>query len=161
MKALAFALFLMSASLAEGPVVITTSPNDTEPKVVLLDDIRITVTREGEIRRVRVERLGLPTDYKLNEYVIEPVDGQLRATAIRMTADPLIPTRKLVIDGVNLGDSLALPPQRRYGGTWRYYVCPSDETMLRVPRAGEYACPLDGTQMKPVAGTRNPYFLLN
>lgn len=43
-----------------------------------------------------------------------------------------------------------------------YYVCPNDETMLRVPKEkdlGEFKCPVDGTPMKQYRRT-TPYFLL-
>ena len=46
----------------------------------------------------------------------------------------------------------------------RYWICPKDETMLRVVtpnHKGEFECPVDGTVMKPAAGRPPAYFLLN
>lgn len=46
----------------------------------------------------------------------------------------------------------------------RYYICPKDETMVRVGRAprpaGELLCPIDGTPMKAGTGPTSSIFLL-
>jgi hypothetical protein len=45
----------------------------------------------------------------------------------------------------------------------RYWICPKDETMLRVvkpDRKGGFECPLDGTRMKPAVGRDSAIFLL-
>ena len=45
----------------------------------------------------------------------------------------------------------------------RYWICPKDETMLRVvasPNKGAFNCPIDGTPMKPAVGRDSAIFLL-
>jgi hypothetical protein len=52
-------------------------------------------------------------------------------------------------------------PQRR--GRVYFYICPKDETMVRVPHSkftGDLKCPVDGTVMKPGLGQRSAIFLL-
>ena len=56
----------------------------------------------------------------------------------------------------------AQPPQGRRANP-RYWICPKDETMLRVvaaPHKGAFNCPLDGTAMKPAVGRDSAIFLL-
>ena len=54
------------------------------------------------------------------------------------------------------------PPERRQAAA-RYYICPKDETLVRVTQAthtGDVKCPLDGTVMTPGRGRTSAYFLL-
>jgi len=56
--------------------------------------------------------------------------------------------------------------QHRYddGSGARTYICPKDETLLRVksPEPGaEYKCPVDGTVMQAGKGPQSQYFLLD
>ena len=72
----------------------------------------------------------------------------LLATAT--TLDPESPVRPL--------PSKYPPPAKAAS----YYICPKDETMLRVPKEkdlGDFKCPVDGTPMKQWR-TRQ-FFLLN
>jgi hypothetical protein len=88
--------------------------------------------------------------------------------------------RPVIVDGIDLEPFLAgnllgtqktapkvRPPQpdRRYDDRSgaRYYVCPKDETMVRVPAGrapAELKCPVDGTPMKAGTGRDSAFFLL-
>jgi hypothetical protein len=53
-------------------------------------------------------------------------------------------------------------PVRRHAPP-RYYICPEDETMVRVTHTthtGDVKCPIDGTVMKAGRGPASAYFLL-
>lgn len=160
MKALAFVLLLATSVAASDQaqrIVIDTSTfRPGQAQVVTIDgSVKVTVRRTGETRHVTVERLGIT-----NSYTLAPVDGVLTVTRVDAEQAILSPHR-IVIDGVPLDRSPAvLEPHR---GTARYYICPKDETMLRVPHSrhsGELKCPVDGTPMKPAVGRGNAYFLL-
>ena len=66
----------------------------------------------------------------------------------------------IIIDGKPLGEEGLVPAPS--GTTARYFVCPKDETIVRVTRGvpGELKCPLDGTTMKSGRGQAGAYFLL-
>lgn len=55
-----------------------------------------------------------------------------------------------------------IPP--RAAATSRYYICPKDETVVRVgrgaPATGELLCPVDGAKMKAGTGPSRSIFLL-
>jgi hypothetical protein len=58
-------------------------------------------------------------------------------------------------------DAVPQIPSRR--GRAYFYICPKDETMVRVPHSkftGELKCPVDGTVMKPGLGQQSAIFLL-
>jgi hypothetical protein len=53
-------------------------------------------------------------------------------------------------------------PERRYAPP-RYYICPEDETLVRVTHTshtGDVKCPIDGTVMRAGRGPTSAYFLL-
>lgn len=159
MKSLAFAaLLLVAVGLgAEGLIIIDTTdikPGDP-PKVVTVDGVTISVTRVLDIRRVRVTREGMP---HFNEYIVEPADGELRLTRATVGSRVIFDPRRIVVDGVQLDSGLRAPVT----GGW-LYVCPRDETMVRItkPHSGEIKCPLDGTVMKRGVGQSSQIFLLN
>jgi hypothetical protein len=152
-------------------VIDTTSLGPNGAQVLYADEgkVRVTVTRNGEVRRIRVERAGplvVPTG--ADEYVVEPVDGQLRASMVKGQPKFIVPPSRILVDGVALDGALpqkdAPPPspRRKSWGT-RYFICPSDETMVRVTVAkevGELTCPVDGTPMRETAGRQREYYLL-
>ena len=88
----------------------------------------------------------------------------------------------MIVDGIDLEPFLAgnffgtqpqpapqavVPPQPERRDTRsapRYYICPKDETMMRVPAgraAGDLHCPVDGTPMKSGTGRDSQIFLLD
>ena len=165
MKAVAFVLFLATISacaFAQTAPPSTTVVADTtgwkngESQTFTLDEtVHITIRRDGEVRRVTVMRLGMT-----NEYTIEPVDGRLQVTSRNTNRGVLISPHRITVDGVNLEGELRFPSQR---GRALFYICPKDQTMLRVPHSdhdGEFKCPVDGTPMRPSAAPGSPYFLL-
>jgi hypothetical protein len=160
MKALAFVLLLATSVAAsdEAPrvVVDTTTFRPGQVQVVTIDgSVTVSVSRRGDTRHVKVERLGLT-----NEYTLEPVEGVLTVTRVEAER-PILAPHRIVIDGVPLD---RLPSTREPRGPVRYYICPKDEAMLRVPHSrhsGELKCPVDGTPMKPAVGRGNAYFLLH
>jgi hypothetical protein len=162
---------LGSDSSSKRIVIDTTSLGPNAAQVLYADEgkVRVTVTRNGEVRRIRVERAGplvIPTS--ADEYVVEPVDGQLRAREVRGRGDFIIPPSRILVDGIALDAALPFheaPPQspRRKSLGARYFICPSDETMVRVTvekEVGELKCPVDGTPMRETAGQRREYYLL-
>ena len=162
MKRLAFVLLLVavSAFAAEEPasvvVVDTTDFRPGEAKVFTIDNsVRVTVSRTGETRHIRVERFGI-----VNEYRLEPVDGVLKVTRLDAGRGIAVSPHRIIIDGIPL-DAVLLPAPRGSGGA-RYFICPKDETMVRVPNghAGDLRCPIDGTVMRPGLGRSSSYFLL-
>ena len=59
--------------------------------------------------------------------------------------------------------SAALKHQFDDGSGAGYFICPKDETLLRVksPEPGvEFKCPVDGTVMRAGKGPESKYFLL-
>lgn len=161
MKALAFVLFLAAATVqAVGMYAFDTSK--LAPGVAHVftvdDSVRVTIRRDGEVRHVTVERLGIRNEYKL-----ERVNGVLELTWKDVAQGLVFSPHRILVDGVTLDGSLPVPsPDLRKKAT--YYICPKDQTMLRVPHSdhdGEFQCPVDGTPMKPSAGRTSPYFLLN
>lgn len=76
--------------------------------------------------------------------------------------DILGPRRAAKEDAPPQKNITPIPP--RAAATSRYFICPKDETVVRVgrgtPPAGELLCPVDGTKMKAGAGPANSIFLL-
>lgn len=86
--------------------------------------------------------------------------------------------RPVIVDGIDLEPFMAgnfvgaqqstaprgaAPPPAQKDQRPTYYVCPKDETMVRVkPGRGpaELNCPLDGTPMKAGTGWDNQIFLI-
>jgi len=160
MKALAVVLFLAGAVVQAAPSTYGFDTSDLkagEARVFTLDGtVRVTLRRDGEVRRVTVERLGI-----INEYTLEPVDGVLQVTRRNIDQGLILSPHRIIVDGVNLEGSLRFPESR---GKALFYICPKDHTMLRIPHSdhdGQFKCPVDGTPMRPSSGPTSPYFLLN
>lgn len=164
MKALAFVLFLSATALQAAPKMFGFDTSDLkagEARVFMVDDTaRVTLRRDGKVRRITVERLGIT-----NWYTLEPVDGVLQVTRRDVGQGPVISPHGIIVDGVALeGSTLGEPPASpEPRGKALFYICPKDQTMLRVPHsdhAGRFKCPVDGTPMRASSGPRSPYFLL-
>ena len=120
------------------------------------DSVTVTVKRKDLVRTVTIERLGVT-----NSYTIAPVDGQMRITGRSFDGPPIQLPQPVSVDGVML-DSAPLPAAPAPGGP-TFFICPEDETMVRVRPGkvvGELRCPLDGTTMRRAVGRGRQYFLL-
>lgn len=152
-KAFALALLPITATAATAMDISTAGMLADQARTFSLEDgVKVTVTRTGETRNVRVEQDGLARSYK-----IEPVDGKLQITGTDAENGTLVPKQRITVDGVELFEPI---PLRR---TAHYWVCPKDETMLRIPHSnhdGNFRCPVDGTPMKAAVGRSGAYFLL-
>ncbi|HYR29234.1 MAG TPA: hypothetical protein VEU30_12265 [Thermoanaerobaculia bacterium] len=163
MKAFAAALLVVavSAVAAELPR-ITVDTNTLSPgqvRVFTLDDsVNVSVSRTGERRHIRVERLGM-----VNEYVLEPLDGILQVTRKDTGKGIVISAHRIAVDGIPLDTVVfPVPATPSPDDVVSYFVCPKDETRVHVPRghAGPIFCPVDGTRMKRAKGPTARYFLL-
>lgn len=59
-------------------------------------------------------------------------------------------------------DIMPIPPSAT-PATPRYFICPKDETVVRIGRgtpSGELLCPVDGTKMKAGTGRQKSIYLL-
>ena len=165
MKALAFVLFLAAAAeaiaqAAPAKLIVDTSQwKDGQSYETMLDNsVRVTIRREGEVRRVTASRLGIT-----NEYRIEPVDGVLTVTSVRTEPFVVISPHRITVDGLNMDGSQDGVPGSANRRRALFYICPKDDTILRIPHSnhdGDFRCPVDGTPMRPSAGPASPYFLL-
>lgn len=177
MKALALAFLLFAST----PIVIdTTRLADGASDVRIEGNRTVTVARMGTTITVRIDE-GKRVD---TVTITRQPGGELSiAHSDNGQSRPVIALdrRPVIVDGVDLEPFLAgnflgmqqtpeaevVPPQperRDTRGTPRYYICPKDETMVRVPAgraAGDLMCPLDGTPMKSGTGRDSQIFLLD
>jgi len=138
-------------------------------------------------RRVYVERMGDGTQIRIEEegghvgiVDLRSIKGK-RFTFYRDNGKPRTappPDRRpILVDGLDLdaviagsvpgvlpSDVTMLPqdPRRNMSGP-RFYVCPKDEALLRVPHVEPgkvFFCPVDGTEMKAGSGPDRQVFLL-
>ena len=158
MKALAFVLLLAATgSFTEEPCIAVTSEGlgDKQANVFTFENgVKITLSRRGEARHVDVERGRVR-----NRFILEPVDGKLTVTWSDTEGGYAVTPERILVDGVPLTEVQVWPPSH----SARYWICPKDQTMLRVPHSkhsGEFKCPVDGTPMKPAVGRRSEYYLL-
>ena len=175
MKAAVLAILLFAST----PIVIDTTK--------LADGAR-DVRREGN-RTVAVARDGNTVTVRIDEgkrvdtvTMTRGANGEL-SIAHKDNGEPrqmfALDRRPVIVDGIDLEPVLAgsllgdqnnpsreipLPESRFQQSSPRYYVCPKDETMVRVkPGRGpaELKCPLDGTLMKAGTGADSQIFLLH
>jgi hypothetical protein len=176
MKALALAFLLFAST----PILIDTHKLADGARDVRHEGSRtVSIARSGNTVVVRIDE-GRRTDtvtmtrQENGELSIAHQDNGVPRQMIGLDRRPVI------VDGIDLepflagnllGTQKAAPkvtppkPDRRYDekNGPRYYVCPKDETMVRVPanRApAELNCPLDGTPMKAGTGRGSAFFLL-
>jgi hypothetical protein len=174
MKALALSFLLFAAS----PIVIDTAK--LPPGRVLINDggsRSVTVAREGNTVTVRIEE-GKRVDTMT---MTRKADGQLsigRSDNGQPRQIIALDRRPVIVDGIDLEPFLAgnflgtqqnaapreaAPPSVQKDQRPTYYICPKDETMVRVkPGRGpaELNCPLDGTPMKAGTGSDKQIFLI-
>ena len=78
-------------------------------------------------------------------------------------AEPQLKIFKLPLEEPKIQILIPDEPQQRVTPTPRYWICPKDEVMLRVPHAkhdAKFNCPVDGTPMRPAIGRRSEFYLL-
>ena len=172
--ALAFLLF------ASTPIIIDTTKLVPGRTVTHTAGSRtVTSFREGNTVTVKVEE-----GKRVDTIAIRREDGKL-AVSHRDNGEPrelvALDRRPVIVDGIDLEPYMAggflgaqpqggitpLPPRpdrRSVAAAPRYYTCPKDETMVRIPpgRSGpdELLCPLDGTPMRAGTGSDSQIFLL-
>ncbi|MGZ5433309.1 MAG: hypothetical protein ACXW31_00810 [Thermoanaerobaculia bacterium] len=180
MKALAL-VFLLFAST---PIVIDTTKLADGARDVRREGGRtVSVSRDGETVVVRIEE-GKRVDTITMKW---EASGQLSISRRdNGEARPIIALDRppVIVDGIDLEPFMAgnllgtqkkdgkvyefsvpQPERRRHAQSGpRYYTCPKDETMVRVPAGrgpAELNCPLDGTPMKAGVGRDSQIFLLH
>lgn len=174
MKVLALAFLLFAST----PIVIDSSKLVPGRSLTNIGGSRtVTAFREGNTVTVTVSE-----GKRVDTITITREDGKL-SVSHRDNGEPreliALDRRPVIVDGIDLepyinnvlgtepqGGITPLPPRpdRRTGAGPRYYICPKDETMVRVPagRGGpdELHCPLDGTPLRAGTGADSQIFLL-
>ncbi len=162
------ALLLAAGALvhADETSTLTIQPSemkDGETKTFTDDGRTITVRREGNTTHVRIDEADktekLTITREGNRIRIGRSDGNgFRSLLVGPER------RRIVIDGVPIPEFDTLPKHRqlpsRKATTW--FVCPKDQTMMRVPedKADQtYKCPVDGTTMERRKGRGFTFFL--
>ena len=157
--------FALHAEVSSTLVIDPSDMKDGEKKTITDDGRKITVERDGNTTNVAIE--GADKTEKLtitrdgNQIRIGRIDAD-GATSRSFVFGP--DRRKIVIDGVPLMDfdgyrTHVLRPRTNKVHT--YFVCPKDETTLRVPDGKEdatYKCPIDGTTMEKKKGRGFTFF---
>ncbi|HEX6097730.1 MAG TPA: hypothetical protein VF432_15495 [Thermoanaerobaculia bacterium] len=174
MKVLALSFLLFATS----PMVFdTTKLADGASDVRLEGSRTVSVTRTGETVTVRVEE-----GKRVDTVTLTRKAGGEVTISHKDNGEPrrLLPLGRqpVVVDGIDLEPFMAgnffgtqtmaaprevPPPPARNERRPTYYVCPKDETMVRVrPGRGpaELFCPLDGTPMKAGTGSDKQIFLI-
>lgn len=163
-NALVLALLLLGTA---DPLVIDTSKlADGETMTAATPDgAKVTIIRNGDTRHVLIESRG----YK-DELSITPDGDGFRVGSARRQTGFLVRPQKIVIDGVPVEpfvDNLLIPRSPRSprgsSGT-QYYVCPNDDTWVRVQtdqHDGDLKCPIDGTTLQRKRPLFPEYYLLH
>ena len=124
---------------------ITVTPNDMksgETKTFTDDGRTITVERDGDSMRIRIEGAGDTRSLTITKQD----DGSIILD--RDGAEPR--HRRIYTFDMNFPKGRAHPARMK---TW--FVCPRDNTTLQVPEGKEnetYKCPVDGTLMEKRKG---------
>ena len=130
---------------AQGSTTLTVNPSemrDGETKTVMDDGRTITVRREGDTTRIEIEGAGQTEKLSITR------DGD------RIRIGRHGDSRSIII-GPGLVERLPLLRPIPGAKSQTFFVCPKDQSMLRVPeeKAGEaYRCPVDGTTMEKRRG---------
>lgn len=156
----ALLLLVGGVALYAGSSTLTIEPSemkDGETKTFTDNGRTITVKREGNATHVQIADAD-----KTEKLTITRENGRVRIGRVDsdgvhgFTIGP--DRRKIIIDGIPLGDFENLPRfreqlPRKEVQSW--FVCPKDKTMLRVPEGNEektFKCPVDGTLMEKRKG---------
>lgn len=175
MKVLALSFLLFATS----PIVF-----DTTKLADGAADVRVEGSRKVSVGRVKnTVTVTIEEGKRVDTVTLtRKADGQLSIGHTDNGAKRQILSldrRPVIVDGIDLEPFLAgnfmgqqtvpmprnvtPPPPAQKDQRPTYYVCPKDETMVRVrPGRGpaELLCPLDGTPMKAGTGSDNQIFLV-
>jgi hypothetical protein len=175
MKALALSFLLFATS----PIVI-----DTTKLADGASDMRVEGSRKVGVGRVRnTVTVRIEEGKRVDTITMTRQAGGQLSIAHSDNGEPrqiiALDRRPVIVDGIDLepfmaGNFLgtqhgaappeAVPPSQKQPDRPTYYVCPKDETMVRVlPGRGpnELHCPLDGTLMRAGTGRDSQIFLLD
>jgi hypothetical protein len=131
---------------ARGATTLTVNPSemrDGETKTIMDDGLTITVRREGDTTRIDMEGAGQTEGLSITR------DG--RRIRIGRHGDG---SRSIIISPGRV-ERLPLFRSIPGGKSQTFFVCPKDQSMLRVPddKSGEtYRCPVDGSTMEKRRG---------
>lgn len=135
-------LLLAAAVAVAAGTSITVTPSEMksgETKTFTDDGRTITLTRDGDSLRIKVEGAGETkslTITKNDGAIIIDRDGRERRIIVR-------------------SPEINIPHVPHIGRMQTWFVCPKDHTTLRVPEGKEgetYKCPIDGTTMEKRKG---------
>lgn len=129
-------------------VIRPSTMREGETKTFIDDGRRITVKRNGDAVNIEIEGAGETRKLTIvktgdQDIVIEPEDSRRKVQVIGPGAS------RILIDG------LPGVSDKKRALTENWFVCPKDNSMLRVPDAREdatYKCPVDGTTMERKKG---------
>lgn len=170
--------FLATAFLLLASTAITIDSSKLPPgreQVWIDGNRRVIAERKGDSTVVRIEE----EDGRVDTIIISTIGGRL-STMRSNNGVPrtYVPDRTpIIVDGIDIEailsgpssgavpeDVLILPPpKKKYLTGPRFFLCPKDEALLRVPQAEPgkvYKCPVDGTEMKPGKGPDQKIWLL-
>lgn len=160
MKRLLILIAILIAAVAVyAHSTITLDPADFkegETKTFNDGDKTISVTRNGDTMNIKIQGAGETKNLSITRDgrdVRISRDGQQFRTFRVPNADG---RQRIIINGDR---PIHMP--RGHANTW--YICPKDNTTLRVPDGkddAEYKCPVDGTKMEKHKG-RGYMFLLD
>jgi hypothetical protein len=168
MKTLAFAFLLFATAAIE---VNTGRLADGATQTYNVGSRMVAVYKSGDTTTVRVQEGG-----RVDTVTLTRAGGKLSIGHKDNGGERrfiVVDRPKVVVDGIDLEPYLSgaiaeAPEQRpapspRATGNPRYYICPKDQSMLRVPHGqpgATYKCPVDGTEMKSGTGPQSQYWLL-
>ncbi len=169
MKAVALAVLLFAT-----PIVIDTTKLGEGGKTARFEGSRrVTVEKLADETIVRVEE-----GERLDTVTLHRGGRITRSDNGKMRPFTVLDRPHVIVDGFDLepfitggqgepqDDGLTSPtprPDTLKPGPTRYYLCPKDQSMLRVPNAprdATYKCPVDGTVMREAVGSNKEYYLL-
>ena len=137
---------------------------DGETKSITDDGRTITVRREGNTTHIRIDgadKIGKLTITRDGNRIRIGHHGELGVLGEDMTVIAPRTGKKIVIDGMPLGEMIPRFRSFTPREMSTFYVCPNDKTTLRVPEAKENAtfkCPVDGAEMQKKKGRGFTFF---
>ncbi|HUP44642.1 MAG TPA: hypothetical protein VM779_03930 [Thermoanaerobaculia bacterium] len=150
---------------AQSSSTLTVKPSemrDGETKTITDDGRTITVRRDGDTTRVAIDGAAATETLTITREGGRILIGRLSADGSRSLV--IGPDRdRIAVDGLDLDRFEALPrfrsiPER---SPRTVFVCPKDQTTLRVPKdkaEESYRCPVDGTPMEKRKGHGVQFF---
>lgn len=163
LTAVSCALVLAGAAAlyAESSTTLTVKPSEMrngETKSITDDGRTITVKREGDTTQVTIEGAGETGHLTITREGDRIRIGRAAAEGRGFIIGPH--RERIVIDGFPL-DGLDRAPRFKERRGQTYFVCPKDQTTLRVPKENDgqsFRCPVDGTEMEKRKGHGFTFF---